>query len=174
MIVGLGSIIALLVIMLVFFVLRSQNMQRELALTRHSAKTNAKKVNYAYTSLVVVTNNLQQIFVSRVEKAHQRALISEDQYGTLSILAGQYSRVVMDCCEKEATVEEALKKSLKKSAVTIEEVKGIVKEFPSDVRMAWAKNTPDGFTAAMNHISQYINGKQKKSATDQEAEAKAS
>ena len=122
MIVGLGSIIALLVIMLIFFVLRGQNMQRELALTRQSAKTNAKKVNYAYTSLVVVTNNLQQIFVSRVEKAHQRALISEDQYGILSILASQYSRVVMDCCEKEATVEEALKKSLKKTAVTIEEV----------------------------------------------------
>lgn len=174
MIVGLGSIIALLVIMLIFFVLRGQNIQRELALTRQSAKTNAKKVNYAYTSLVVVTNNLQQIFVSRVEKAHQRALISEDQYGILSILASQYSRVVMDCCEKEATVEEALKKSLKKTAVTIEEVKDIVKEFPSEVRMAWAKNTPDGFTAAMNHISQYINGKQKKSATDQEAEAKAS
>ncbi|WP_414829193.1 hypothetical protein [Alteromonas sp. H39] len=174
MIVGLGSIIAVLVIMLIFFVLRGQNMQRELALTRQTAKTNAKKVNYAYTSLVVVTNNLQQIFVSRVEKAHQRALISEDQYGVLAILANQYSRVVMDCCEKEATVEEALIKSLKKTPLTIEEVKDIVKEFPSEVRMAWSKNTPDGFTAAMNHISQYINGKQKKSSTDQEAEAKAS
>lgn len=174
MMLGLFSIIAILVIMLIFFVLRGQNMQRELALTRQTAKSNAKKVNYAYTSLVVVTNNLQQIFVSRVEKAHQRALISEDHYGVLSILASLYSRIVMDCCEKEATVEEALKKSLKKTPFTIEEVKDVVKLFPSEVRMAWSKNTPDGFTAAMNHISQYINGKQKKSTQDQPAEAQAS
>ncbi len=174
MMIGLFSIIAILVIMLIFFVLRGQTMQRELALTRQTAKSNAKKVNYAYTSLVVVTNNLQQIFVSRVEKAHQRGLISEDQYGVLSILANQYSRIVMDCCEKDATVEEALKKSLSKTAVSMEDVKEVVKVFPSEVRLAWSKNTPDGLTAAMNNISQYINGKQKKSTQDQEAEAKAS
>lgn len=174
MMIGLFSIIAILVIMLIFFVLRGQNMQRELTLTRQSAKSNAKKINYAYTSLVVVTNTLQQIFVSRIEKAHQRALITEDQYGILAILVNQYSRVVMDCCEKNATVEEALKKSLSKTAVSLEEVKDIVKEFPSEVRLSWSKNTPDGFTAAINNISQYINGKQKKSSQDQEAEAKAS
>ncbi|MCU7554823.1 hypothetical protein OCL06_09445 [Alteromonas sp. ASW11-19] len=174
MIIILGSVVAGLVILLTFLIVRGQNMQRELALTRHSAKTHATKVRYAFTSLVVVTNNLQQIFISRVERAHQKKLINEEDYAAARALANQYSRIMMDCCEKGATVEEAVKKSMQPYQISMLDLKNLIKNQPNDVRVSWTKNTPDGFTAAMNNLTNYINGDHKKAEEDQASEIRAS
>ncbi len=174
MMIILGSVIAGLVILVTFLIVRGQNMQRELALTRHSAKTNASKVRYAFTSLVVVTNNLQQIFISRVERAHQKKLINEEEYAAACALANQYSRIMMDCCEKGATVEEAVKKSMQPYQISMLDLKNLIKNQPSDVRLSWTKNTPDAFTTAMNNMTNNLNGEHKNSEEDQDSEAKAS
>lgn len=174
MIIILGSVIAVMIILLTYLIVRGQTMQRELALTRHSAKTNAIKVRYAFTSLVVVTNNLQQIFVSRVERAHQRKLINKEDYAAARALANQYSRIMMDCCEKGASVEEAIKKSVQPYEISMVDVKALIKKQPSNIRMSWTKNTPDGFTAAMNNLTNYINGDHKKAEEDQASEVRAS
>jgi len=155
------TIVGILVLILIFFVLRSQSLQRELALTRSTARVNAKKVNYAFTNLVTLTNELQSIYVGRVETAHSKGVMGGNDYKVVKAIVSHYSQIVMDCCEKGATVEEALKKSLKMSEVSLEDIKNYIKEQPNDVRMSWVKNTPDGFTNACSTLSQGMLNKDK-------------
>jgi len=139
------GIIGLLTLFLIYFVLRIQNLQRELALTRHSVKQSNSKVNYAYHNLVLVTDALEKAYISRIESAFKSKLIEQNQYNALHALMRNFSTVVMLCNEKGATLEEALKKALASESTSFEDVIEVVKALPSNVRMAWSKNTADGF-----------------------------
>lgn len=148
------SIIGVLVLALIFLVLRSQNMQKELALTRNTVKSNTKKITYAFHNLVLMSKELQKVYASRVDNAHKKGLISGAEYSVLSIIMHNFSQITMDCCEKGDTVEEALSKALKDTEVTMESVRELIKEKPSEIRVAWCRNTVDGFMAACHALSQ--------------------
>lgn len=148
------GIISVLVLLLIYFVLRAQNFQRQLALSNHNVRSSTKRANYAYNNLVMISNELQQVFMARLESNHKRGMIGSGDYQILSALFSCFSTIVMECCEKEATVEEALNKVLMKLDFEMEDLKNCIKEQPSDIRVAWSKNTVDGFIAACNKISQ--------------------
>lgn len=74
MIVAFG-VIGLLILFLIYFVLRAQNLQKELALSRHSNKQTNNKVTYAYRNLVLVTDALEKTLL-RVLKVPIKAALS--------------------------------------------------------------------------------------------------
>lgn len=148
------SVIGILVLALIFLVLRSQNMQKELALTRNTVKSNSKKITYAFHNLVLMSKELQKVYATRVDSAHKKGLLSGAEHGILSLIMHNFSQIVMDCCEKGDTVEEALSKALKDGDITMEHVRELIKEKPSEIRVAWCKNTVDGFMAACQGLSQ--------------------
>ncbi|NMH59793.1 hypothetical protein [Alteromonas ponticola] len=154
MLLGLFSIIGILVIGLIYFVLRVQTCQRELVLVRSTARMNAKKANVAFTNLVMLSTELQKVFTQRLEAANSKGLVVGDDFKAAKAVIKHFSDVVMDCCEKGSTVEEALTRRLNNSGVSMNEVKNFIKERPNDVRMSWSKNTPDGFITACNLFSQ--------------------
>ncbi|MCW8091194.1 hypothetical protein [Alteromonas sp. ASW11-130] len=154
MLLGLFSIMGVLVIALIYFVLRAQTYQRELSLVRSTAKSNAKKVNIAYTNLVMLTNELQSVFTQRLEVANSKGLLTGGNFTAAKVVIKNFSNVIMDCCEKGNTVEEAITRRLKNDSVSLIDVKNFIKEQPNDVRMSWSKNTPEGFITACNNFSQ--------------------
>ncbi len=154
MLLGVFSLFGLLLIALIYFVLRAQTFQRELILARSSARANAKKVNVAFTNLVMISTELQNVFSQRLEAANSKGLLKSEHYKAAHTLIKHFSQVVMDCCEKGNTVEEALTRGLKNEAVSLSDIKNFIKEQSSDIRVAWAKNTPDGFITACNNLSQ--------------------
>ncbi len=168
MLLGVFSIIGLLVIALIYFVLRAQNYQRELILARSTAKSNANRAKVAFTNMVMTTTELQNVFSQRLEAAHSKGLLKNEDYKAANTLIKHFSQIVMDCCEKGRTVEEALTRGLKNEAVSLSDIKNFIKEQPSDVRVAWSKNTPDGFITACNSLSQSTLSVDK---TDQKSEA---
>ncbi|GEA13561.1 hypothetical protein [Alteromonas sp. KUL49] len=163
MIIAAG-VIGLLVLLLIYFVLRAQTLQRELALSRSSAKQSSNQVNHAYRNLVMVTESLEKVLAVRIEKAQQRRLISQQQYTVLSTLLQHFSAIIMYCCEKGATLEEALNHELRSEEIGLEEIKNIMKDMPSSVRLAWSKNSAEGFIAACQLVTASLGGKTKKKA----------
>lgn len=156
------SVIGLLVLFLIYFVLHAQNLQRELTLTRTSAKQNGNKATYAYKNLVLVTDALEKTYTSRIESAFKSRLISQQQYSATLPLMHNFSTIVMACCEKGATLEEALNIALKNAEVSQSDVRDVIKTLPSNIRMAWSKNTADGFIAACQLMTNLFNGEAKK------------
>jgi hypothetical protein len=160
------SVIGLLILLLIYFVLRAQNQQKELALLRHSNKQSNNKVNYAYRNLVLVNELLEKNLVLRIESAFKSRLIDQTQYNVLHMLMRNFSNIVMGCCEKGLSFEESLNKALSYEELTLEDVKEVVKDLPSNVRMAWSKNTSDGFIAFCHAVTSAISGTTKSEKSD--------
>ncbi|MCW8109964.1 hypothetical protein OPS25_15770 [Alteromonas ponticola] len=162
------SVIGILVIALIYFVLKAQTHQRELMLVRSTAKSNAKKAHIAFTNLVTLSSELQNVFSQRLEVANSKGLIVGDDFNAAKTVIKLLSDVVMDCCEKGRTVEEVLTHRLKNNNVSLKDVKNYIKGRPNDVRVSWSKNTPEGFITACNLFSQSSLNVNK---TDQKLEA---
>lgn len=165
MMVAFG-VIGLLVLFLIYFVLRAQNLQKELALLRNTNKQTNSKVTYAYRNLVLVTDALEKNFSARMESAFKSKLISQAQYDTLFPLMQNFSGIVMHCCEKGYSLEESLNKVLSNEDISLEEIKEVVKDLPSSIRMVWAKNTADGFIAFCQQLTNTVTGTKTPSSTD--------
>lgn len=157
MIVAFG-VIGLLLLTLIYFVLHAQNLQKELALSRHSTKQSNNKVTHAYRNLVLVTDALEKNLTFRIESAFKSRLINQAQYDVLHTLMRNFSTIVMTCCEKGFSFEESLNKVLAYEEITMEDIKEVVKELPSNVRMVWSKNTSDGFIAFCQAVTTTVSG----------------
>ncbi|WP_394224262.1 hypothetical protein [Alteromonas gracilis] len=170
MIVAFG-VIGLLILFLIYFVLRAQNLQKELTLSRHSNKQSTNKVNFAYRNLVLVTDALEKNLTARIESAYKSRLIDQEQYNALHALMRNFSNIVMTCCEKGMSFEESLKKALLNEEVTLEEIREVVKALPSNVRMVWSKNTADGFIAFCQAVTATVSGTTVKSQQEPSPES---
>ena len=168
MIIAAG-VIGLLVLLLIYFVLRAQTLQRELALSRSTAKQSSSQANYAYRNLIMVSESLEKVLAVRIENAQQRRLISQQQYAVLSTLLQHFSAIIMFCCEKGATLEEALNHELRSEDIGLEDIKNIMKEMPSSIRLAWSKNSAEGFIAACQLVTASLGGKTKKEGSEEKA-----
>lgn len=152
------GVIGLLVLLLIYFSLHMQNMQRELSLARASAKQNNNKATHAYKNLLQVTDALQRNYLYRIDRALKSQLITQQQHDVLKPLLINFSTIVMDCCEKGATIEEALNQILTYTEISLKDIHKVIKEMPSPIRIAWSQNTMDGFIKAcelITHSSSY-------------------
>ncbi|RDV23940.1 hypothetical protein DXV75_16375 [Alteromonas aestuariivivens] len=150
------SVIGIMVLLLIYFVVHSQTLQRDLNLTRNSARQNAKKASRGLTSLLFVANELQKTFMTRLDTAHSKGLMPEKSYPVARSIVRSMPQVIMDFCEKGHSVEEALTRALQMSEANMEEVREFIKKQPREVRLAWSKNTPDGYVTACNAFTQKL------------------
>lgn len=165
------SVIGFLILVLGYMALRLQNTQKELTLTRSSAKQHSSKATHAHRTLVMVTDALQKNLATRTDNAFKRRLINQQQHLVFMLLMNNFSNIVMICCEKNASVEEALGQVLKTEALSFEDIQLVLKAMPSNVRMAWSKNTVDGFIAACQLITVAISGNTTEKPPQTESEA---
>ena len=162
------SIIGILSLVLIYFVLRSQNAQRELILARSSARTSTKRVNQAFKHIMVLANEQQKEMLIKLQAAHSKGLIKTGDFQRLEVLFAQFTTIVMLCSEKGASVEAALKATLKKEEINLQDVREVVKNMPTEVRMNWSKNTCEGFVNACAAMTRTFMGKTEKSDEQQD------
>lgn len=147
------GVIGFLVLGLIYFVVRQQAMQTELNNLRHSLKSLDKQSRFSLSALVMLSGQLQKTYQLRLDSLQKHALIGADDYKFASFIISQVESVIMQCCEKSATVEEALTKQLANTEMEMEQINQYIAKQPSEIRVPWCKNTIGGFIAACHNIT---------------------
>ncbi len=147
------GVIGFLVLGLIYFVVRQQAMQTELNNLWHSLKSLDKQSRFSLSALVMLSGQLQKMYQGRLDSLQKHALISADDYKHASFIISQVETVIMQCCEKSATVEEAITRQLASTEMEIEQINQYIAKQPSDIRVPWCKNTIGGFISACHNIT---------------------
>ncbi|MEW9798064.1 hypothetical protein [Alteromonas sp. CYL-A6] len=163
------SIIGILSLLLIYFVLRFQNVQRELVVAQGNAKALSKRTKYALRTVLLLASEQQQDIMGRLETANSKGLIKAKDYEHLHTLFSYFTDIVMACCEKDATVEEAIKFVLRGKDTSLQDVKDVIKNMPSEVRLSWSRNTAESFISACGNIARSFMGKTESSKNQEPA-----
>ena len=164
------GIIAFLLIIAIYFAMRTQGLQREIKLATNASKSSNRRLKQTQQQLVFMAHELQSIFLSRLESVNKRGLLKQDDYQAAYFIINRFEFVVMNCTEHSRTVEEAVNKALQGQTMTIEKINAFIKEQPSEIRMAWCQNKLDGYVAACRGIcTASLNTKAADSAATAEA-----
>lgn len=147
------GVIGFLVLILIYFVVRNQSMQRELTQLKHIVKSIDSQSKFSLSALLMLSGQIQKTYQGRLESLQKHALISNDYYEIAGFILGQVEYVIMQCCEKRATVEEAINKALDKSNYNIEQINQFIAKQPSEVRVPWCKNSIGGFISACHNMT---------------------
>ena len=159
-----------LVLILIYFVVRQQSMQVELNKLRNSVKSLDKQGRFSLNALLMLSGQLQKMYQGRLDSLQKHALISADDYKYASFIISQVETVIMQCCEKSATVEEAITRQLASTEMEIEQINQYIAKQPSDIRVPWCKNTIGGFIAACHNItSERVKTKDPREETETES-----
>lgn len=148
------AIFAVLFLLLIFLGVKNQNLQKQLLLNQNTLKSTTRRVNDANSSMVLLSQQIQGFLAERLDASHKRGLLSPKHYEVLRPMFEKISAVAVYCMEKGMSVEEALNAALQDAEVTLEQIREVIKVQPSDTRMAWTKNTLNGFILACKGLSQ--------------------
>jgi len=164
------GIIAVLVMMLIYLVLRSQSLQREASKLKYLLKSSDASYKFTFGALLLVTTELQKACLSKLQTANKHGLLNADDFELANFIVGNMEFVVMQCCERKCTVEEAVKKSLKASHYEFDTIREFIAKQPTEIRLPWCKNTLSGYIVACQNLSQ---GKIQSKSNKEEVSEKA-
>ena len=160
----------LLILVIIYLVVRSQALQKELDQHKHWQKAGEVQRRYLLENMGYLSHELQNNLVARLNKAQQHKLIGQEDYEVALLLLNNVGNVVLMCCEKRLTVQEAVKKLSGSSPVSQERLAQFIASQANPVRLAWSKNQLGGFLTACNQIS-LIGQLENKKAPKQESAA---
>lgn len=153
------GVIGILVLILIYFVMRTQTLQREIALTKNSVKASSQKVHDTQLGLAQVLAQMQSVYEERLEQGQKSGIVSSSSMPVLRFIMQNFAVVTQRCFEQGHTVEEALMATLNQQEdVSLEAIRDLIKQQPPQIRMAWVKNTPGGFMAACDGLSKLAMG----------------
>ncbi len=147
------GVIWFLVLVLIYFVLRNQSMQRRLRRLRRAAKATDSQNKFSLRALVILSGQLQRTYQTRLETLQKHALINSHDYELASFIVAQVELVIMQCCEHRTTVEEAINKALDRSNYNIEQINQFIARQPAEIKLLWCKNSIDGFISACHNMT---------------------
>lgn len=147
------SFIAVQILLLIYFVMRMQTAQKDLVVSRSTLKNTSRRVDDALRGLHKIAKEMEHVYLSRLERANTKGLISSAKYPVLFGIFTCFSKVMVDCYENGLSVENALTKAIQSTEISMEEIREMIKEEPNDIRVAWVQNTPDSFMSACNQLS---------------------
>lgn len=150
--VAVFSIIGFMVLLLIYFVVRQQSLRRELSQAKHVAKATEQQSQVIFNSLSVLSNELQKSLLERLNTTQKHGLISKDDHQIISFILGKFSFIIGYCSERDATVEEAVKKALESSEYDLQTISQFVARQPNEVKIPWTKNQLNGFIISCRHL----------------------
>ncbi|WP_026376517.1 hypothetical protein [Aestuariibacter salexigens] len=147
------GIIGILVLVLIYFVVRSQSLQKQVMQYRNELKRSSSDAKFAMSTLVLLSGELQRVYVDNLQAAQKHGLLSQDDFNKSQFILNHIEYVVLQCCEHRATIEEALTKALERSEYTMKDINQYIAKQPSEIRVPWCKNTLGGFITACQRLS---------------------
>lgn len=154
------SVIAFCVILVIYFLLRSQSLQKELSQYKHQVKTLDNQSKFAVNTLMSLASEIQKSNIKQLESAHKRGLVSKEDYEVASVIFNNFEYIVVQCCEHKSTVEEAINKAIAPADIDIDAVNQFIAKQPQEVKLPWCKNQVGSFVTACNNLlALYLNPK---------------
>jgi len=147
------GVIGFLVLILIYFVLRSQNLQKELKQYQHQLKTTDNQSKFTLQSMGAISRELQKSYVAKLTVNKRSALISEEDFEVANAILTKFDYVVMQCCERNATIEEAVNRSLEGGSLDIEQLKQFIAKQQKEIKVPWCQNSIAGYITACHNIS---------------------
>lgn len=170
MVVASVSIILFTVLLLIYFVLKNQTLQRELREFKYQARTAQKTARFALSTIDSLAQQVQKILQSQLESAHKRGLVKGDDHARIKAIFDGFETVIMSCCEHGSTIEEGVSRSLSGSDYSLEDINKFIATMPSEVRLAWVKNNVGSYVVACTNINNVImNPNSKRTSEEQQA-----
>lgn len=146
------GVIAVLVLALIFLVLRAQNAQAELNKAKFELKTLQKNTKFSLGSIMLMSKQLTNSYRLKLDALRRHGVLHGNDLDVAQFIVENVEFVVMQCCEKHATVEEAIKGALEGASIDMAAVQEYIARQSVDVRVPWSKNTLDGYLAACNNL----------------------
>lgn len=146
------GVIGFLVLVLIFFVTRSQNIQRELKQVQSAHKTLLSQNKYSLGIIMTVSTQLQQSFQTKLAALKSHGLINHKDEEIASFVMENFQFVIVQCCQHNETVEVAINKALKGQLLTINDISQFIARQPTEIKVPWCKNTVEGFVAACRNL----------------------
>jgi hypothetical protein len=150
--VAIGAI-GFTVLILIYFVLKTQALNKELNQYKHTLKSSDKQARNTLTSLTFLSKEMQKICAGRLNSAKKHGLINDEDFALASSIIENFSYVVTRCCEHGDTVEEAVNKSLERGTIEIQEINHYIARQPQEIKIPWCKNQLAGYIVACQNIS---------------------
>ena len=147
------GVIGFTVLILIYFVLKTQSLQKEMNQYKHSLKTSDGQTRNTLNNLNFLSKELQRVYAGRLNSAKKHGLINDENFAMSSNIIENFSYVIMRCSEHNETVEEAVKKSLERSTIDIQEINHFIAAQPQEIKLPWCKNQLGGYVLACQHIS---------------------
>ncbi|NCP63482.1 MAG: hypothetical protein GW763_01650 [Paraglaciecola sp.] len=159
------GIIGILVLVLIFLVLRLQNANREVQKLKFSLRSLQNQTRYTLGALLTMSKQLQYNYKLKLDGLRHHGLLHGDDLLAAQFLIDNFVVVVTQCCERNASVEEALKKALEGSPFSMARIQQFVASQAVEVRVPWSKNNLEGFMSACNNM---VSGKLKTQSSAEE------
>jgi hypothetical protein len=147
------GVIGFTVLILIYFVLKTQSLNKELSQYKHSLKSSDKQARNTLSSLAFLSKEMQKICMGRLNSAKKHGLINDDDFAISSNIIENFTYVVSRCCEHGDTVEEAVNKSLERATIEIQEINHFIAKQPQEIKIPWCKNQLGGYIVACQNIS---------------------
>ncbi|WP_340677652.1 hypothetical protein [Paraglaciecola sp.] len=141
-----------LILTVIFFVLRSQGMQKELSSAKSALKSLQKQTKFSLGSIMLMAKQLQHSYKLKLEALRRHGLRHGDDLLILQFIVDNVLFVVIQCCEHKATLEESLKKAVEGLPIDMAKIQQFIAKQGVDVRVPWSKNTLEGFLVACNNL----------------------
>ena len=112
-----------------------------------------------------MSKQLQYNYKLKLDGLRHHGLLHGDDLLAAQFLIDNFVVVVTQCCERNASVEEALKKALEGSPFSMARIQQFVASQAVEVRVPWSKNNLEGFMSACNNM---VSGKLKTQSSAEE------
>ena len=147
------GVIGFTVLILIYFVLKTQSLQKEMNQYKHSLKTSDSQARNTLNNLNFLSKELQKVYMGRLNSAKKHGMINEEDFTMSATIIENFAYVVMRCSEHNETVEEAVIKSLDRSTIEIQEINHFIAAQPQEIKLPWCKNQLGGYVVACQNIS---------------------
>lgn len=150
------GVIAALTLLLIFLFIKLQSSQKEANILRLEIRKTSRHVSQVTASKDALALTWQNTLINRLDAAHKRGLVNEQDANVLRTLFEGFSDLLHGCLNQGNTVEEGLIKYLADTELSVQDVKDVIKKYPKEVRLAWTKNNAEGLIVALTKLSEML------------------
>jgi hypothetical protein len=146
------GVIGFLILVLVYFVTRSQGMQREFKQVQRAYKTLQTQNKYSLSIVMAMSTQLQYSFQTKLAELKSHDQINHQDYNIVNFILENFQFIIVQCCQHNESVEVAVRRALKGQELKIENIIEYIKRQPLEISVPWCKNSVEGFIAACRNL----------------------
>jgi hypothetical protein len=138
------SIGAFALLLIIFLFFRCESISRQYKSLRIQFTSTDKSNKYLVKQMAMMAEEIQYNYLIQLDGAEKRGIVDAGVARKIKALVHCISGVV-EADLKGETMQQALTSKLPAHEITMEEIQKMIMEQEGPVRMAWSKNTLDGY-----------------------------